>query len=134
MVRASSELESESELSCTSKESWEIFSFFSQHRHQHMSDNMAQTQIPAQTPAPKETQGAGTMSVEQSKEEEWRARREALLAQVGQSIDMVLVKRQVEDAAEESDHREGPSAPKKVQGGKCLRCEWLELECVLQNK
>ena len=49
-------------------------------------------------------------------------------------LDMVLGKQQAEDLVEESDCGEGPSVPKRAWGGKCLRCERLELECMLQNK
>ena len=99
-----------------------------------MSENVAEPQVPAQTPAPEQTQGAETTSVARSKEEEQRMRQDKVMVRVMGSLDVVLGKRQVEDAVEELDRREGPSAPKRARGGKCLQCERLELECALQNK
>ena len=99
-----------------------------------MSENVAEPQVPAQTPAPEQTQGAETTSVARSEEEEQRMRRDEVMARVMGSLDVVLGKRRAEDPAEESDRREGPSAPKRARSGKCVRCERLELECQLQNK
>ena len=87
-----SESELESEHCCMSKESWEIFSFLSQHCHHHMSENMAETQIPMQTPTPKQTQGAETTSVARSKEEEQWMRQDEVLVRVMGLLDMVLGK------------------------------------------